>query len=140
MKQVLNWERFLTRDKTSISKLDLINQSFPTDKVSASFSTQHLESNVKIAQSWRCKMKYRWAVHMKTWKPLQYSNSRFILQSNVNKYWASTKALIYSFTNEIVFSVNAVFSRTQYCISKMNSVEGITVSVSINAQRIKDSS
>lgn len=77
---------------------------------------------------------------MKTWKPLQYSNSRFILQSNVNKYWASTKALIYSFTNEIVFSVNAVFSRTQYCISKMNSVEGITVSVSINAQRIKDSS
>lgn len=41
-------------------------------------------------------------------KPL-FLNSRFILQSNVNKYWASTKALIYSFTNEIVFSVNAVF-------------------------------
>jgi len=32
-----------------------------------------------------------------------------ILQSNVNKYQASTKALIYSFTNENAFSVNAVF-------------------------------
>lgn len=45
----------------------------------------------------------------KNCKPLQFQNSRFILQSHVNKYWASTKALIYSFTNESVFSVNAVF-------------------------------
>lgn len=37
------------------------------------------------------------------------SSKTHILQSNVNKYHASTKALIYSFTNEIVFSVNAVF-------------------------------
>lgn len=37
------------------------------------------------------------------------SSKTLILQSNVNKYQASTKALIYSFTNENVFSVNAVF-------------------------------
>lgn len=56
-------------------------------------------------------MKYRGAIQVKKnfSKPPLFHNSRFILQSNVNKYWASTKALIYSFTNEIVFSVNAVF-------------------------------
>lgn len=37
------------------------------------------------------------------------SSKTLILQSNVNKYQASTKALIYSFTNENIFSVNAVF-------------------------------
>lgn len=37
------------------------------------------------------------------------SSKTRILQSNVNKYQASTKALIYSFTNENIFSVNAVF-------------------------------